>query len=330
MLEKTILFNMIFLNYSINFLIMKKYVWFALVFILLIACKKENARLNECNIENLTITPIECNSDSTYVVKIDFEHIGLDHQSFDVFIRNDELIGYYSIDSLPIILKNFKRSGKNYDLIKICINDRPDCCLVEEFLPPKCNYGDFEILGVSTQQGECTSDSTYKLTINFDDSHLPSNANFNLYTRNNKFIGKYAVKSLPLVIPSFSRSGKEYDFIKICIEGYPELCKEFEFLSPNCSSEECSIVNLKVDQGACTSDSTYSLTINFTAQNPGNDYFDVYVRKDVSIGYYKLSDLPLTIRNFKESGNSYDFIKVCINDHPDCCKALEFLTKDCK
>jgi hypothetical protein len=405
---------------------MKNYIWFVLAFILLVACKKENARVNECSLEGLIITPLECTSDTTYTVKIDFEHNGIEHQSFDVFIRNDESIGSYSIDSLPIILKNFKISGKNYDLIKICINDRPECCLVEEFLPPNCSAKDYEIDGITTQLGECTSDSTYRLTIDFDDSHLPPNADFNLYARNNKFIGKYSVKSLPIVISKFQISGKTEDFIKICIEGYPALCKEFEFLPPNCSakdyeikgittqlgectsdstyrltidfddshlppnadfnlyarnnkfigkysvkslpiviskfqisgktedfikiciegypelceefeflppkclSEMCSIKSLVVEQGACTSDSTYALTINFKPLNPTQSSFDVYIRNGVLIGYYKFSDLPLTIKNFKESGKDYDYIKVCINDNPDCCEALEFLTKDCK
>lgn len=307
---------------------MSKYLFFIIVF--LIACKKENAKVNECAIEKLIITTLVCKTDSTYFVKIDFKQIGLEGQSFDVFMRNDESIGFYSIDSLPIILKNFKRSGKNYDLIKICIKDRPECCLVEEFLPPTCTSDVIEIKEIKTTVGECISDSTYRLTIDFDHSTLPANAKFNLFVRNNKKIGTYSVKDLPLVLSNFQLSGKAEDFIKICIDGYPNSCKEYEFLPPICSVKKCSISNLKVDQGACTSDSTYALTINFKTENPGNEYFDVYVRNGISIGYYKLSDLPLTIKNFKESGKEYDYIKVCINDHPDCCQVIEFLTKDCK
>lgn len=309
---------------------MSKYLFYAFAVLSMIACKKENARVDECSIESLTITPIECTSDSNYSVKIDFNHDGMEGQNFDVFVRNNEQIGYFSIDSLPILLKDFKRSGKDYDLIKICINDRPDCCLVEEFLPPTCEIEEVEIKVIRTKLGECTSDSTYRITIDFDHSNLHANANFNLYVRNNKKIGTYSVKDLPLVLSNFQLSGNTEDFIKICIDGYPNSCKEYEFLPPTCTTQECSISNLKVEQGACTSDSTYALAINFKAENPDNAYFDVYVRNGVSIGYYKLSDLPLTIQNFKESGKEYDYIKVCINDDPDCCKVLEFLTKDCK
>lgn len=309
---------------------MKKYAWIVLVLTILIACKKENARVNECGIENLVITPLECTSFTTYAVKIDFDQNGMEGQYFDVYIRNNELIGYYSIDSLPIILTDFKRSGKDDDLIKICINDRPDCCLVEEFLPPTCDDDNYEIKEITTTVGECTSDSTYRLTIDFDDSNVPSNANFNLYIRNNVLIGSYSVKSLPLVISDFKPSGKADDFIKICIEGYPETCEEYEFYPPACSFEKCNINSLSADKGACTSDSTYALTINFKVDHPTQTYFDLYVRNGVSLGYYKLSDLPLTISNFKESGKEYDYIKVCINDNPDCCEVLEFLTKDCQ
>lgn len=93
--------------------------------------------------------------------------------------------------------------------------------------------------------------------------------------------------------------------------------------------DDCSINDLEVSVGECNADGTYNLTLNFDYENPGNDYFEVFIRDDVFIDYYELSELPLTIENFEMSGLEYDYIEVCINDVADCCQAIEWESPDC-
>ena len=95
------------------------------------------------------------------------------------------------------------------------------------------------------------------------------------------------------------------------------------------SLDDCSISDLEVTVGECNADGTYNLTLNFAYENPGNDYFEVYIRDDVFIDYYELSELPLTIENFEMSGLEYDYIEVCINDVDDCCQEIEWESPDC-
>lgn len=305
----------------------RKYFLLCMVFILTLSCNKEF--VNECQVTNLKVDPISCNSDSTYSLKLNFDYFNVNNKYFDVYVRNKQHVGYFLLDSLPITIPNFKISGKEYDLIEVCINDAPGCCEVIEYLPPKCKDEKCTISNLIVDTGECTSDSTYNVTIDFDASHS-TNDYFDIFVRGNKNIGYYKVSDLPITIPNFKRSGKEEDFIKICINDNPDCCKEIEFLPPECEVEKCMITDLRVEAGACTSDSTYSITLNFDANHPTQSTFDVFVRGNQNIGYYKLSDLPITIPNFKVSGKDYDFIKVCINDNADCCEAIEFLTKDCK
>ena len=92
---------------------------------------------------------------------------------------------------------------------------------------------------------------------------------------------------------------------------------------------ECSISDLEVTVGECNADGTYNLTLNFDYDNPGNDYFEVYIRDDVFVDYYELSELPLTIENFEMSGLENDYIEVCINDVEDCCQEIEWESPDC-
>ena len=94
-------------------------------------------------------------------------------------------------------------------------------------------------------------------------------------------------------------------------------------------NNDCSINDLEITVGECNADGTYSLTLNFDYENPGNDYFLVYVRGDLLIDYYELAELPLTIKDFEISELDYDYIRVCINDVADCCQEMEWETPDC-
>ena len=98
----------------------------------------------------------------------------------------------------------------------------------------------------------------------------------------------------------------------------------------DCPVDECLISNLQVTVGDCNANGTYSITIDFDHQNAGNDFFDVFVRNNVFIGFYPLADLPVTIEEFELSGFDYDFLKVCINDNPDCCQEIEWMPPNCE
>ena len=117
---------------------------------------------------------------------------------------------------------------------------------------------------------------------------------------------------------------------------FPNLCYAFcegftESDLVNCENNtECTIYDLEIITGECNDDNTYNMTINFQYEEIGEqEFFDLYARNDELIGYFPLSSLPLTIINFPSSGEEYDFVKVCINDNPDCCKEIEWLPPNC-
>lgn len=88
----------------------------------------------------------------------------------------------------------------------------------------------------------------------------------------------------------------------------------------------CELSNLSIVSGDCTCIDGYSLSLDFEVVNPSSDFFEVQVRNGVSIGYFKLTDLPITIPHFQTSGLLEDFIKVCVSDRPDCCEEIEFIS----
>jgi len=188
-----------------------------------------------------------------------------------------------------------------------------------------CNISELEVT-----VGECNDDGTYSITINFEYEGTDQE-NFDLFIRNNEFIGYYALADLPLTIENFELSGFDYDYLKVCINDNSDCCQELEWEAPECEdNNECDISELEVEVGECNPNGTYLITIDFEYENTdGQQYFDLYVRNGVFVGYYSLSDLPLTIENFELSGYDYDYIKVCINDNSDCCEELEWEAPDC-
>ena len=282
-----------------------------------------------CSINELRTDVGECHADGTYNLTINFNHHNAGNEYFNVYGRDAKLLGTYKLANLPITINHFKRSGNDHDFIKVVINDREDCFAVAEFKPPACEERKCTINELRTDVGECHSDGTYNLKINFN-HHNAGNEYFNVYGRNGILIGTYKLANLPITINNFKRSGNDHDFIKVVINDREDCFALAEFKPPVCEERKCSINELRTDVGECTSDTTYNLTINFNHHNAGNDYFDVFIRDNKRIGTYKLSELPLTIKNFKLSGRDYDFIRICINDQADCCKAVEFQAPKCR
>ncbi len=92
---------------------------------------------------------------------------------------------------------------------------------------------------------------------------------------------------------------------------------------------DCNIFNINTSVGNCGNGDTFTLTLDFDYNNPGNQFFEVFTRDSVYVGIYPLSQLPITIQNFPDSELEYDFIRIQINDHPNCNAVAEFLSPNC-
>jgi len=186
-----------------------------------------------------------------------------------------------------------------------------------------CTIYDLEVI-----TGDCNSDSTYNMTINFQYEEIGEQEFFNLYARNDELIGYFPLSSLPLTITNFPSSGENYDFVKVCINDTLDCCKEIEWIPPTCIIENnCEITSLDVVVGERNDDgSTYNLLLDFDFENTnGQEFFEIYFRDDVFYDYFQLSDLPITINDFPSSGLENDFIKIVINDMPECSENIEWI-----
>ncbi len=187
----------------------------------------------------------------------------------------------------------------------------------------ECTIYDLEII-----TGECNDDNTYSMTINFQYEEIGEQEFFDLYARNDELIGYFPLSSLPLTIINFPSSGEEYDFVKVCINDNPDCCKEIEWLPPNCIGQgsNCEITAINIVAGECSDGgSNYNLLLDFNFENTnGQEFFEVYFRDNVFYDYFPLSALPLSIDNFPSSGLENDFMKIVINDMPECNEVVEW------
>lgn len=288
-----------------------------------------NCSGNACEITNLAVQTGDCNNDGTYKAWVNFSVQNPGNSSFDLW-GNGQYIGNFPLSSLPLLIPNFPgdNNGPN-DVIKVCINDNPDCCKVLEFPAPNCQgQGNCEIYDLTVETGPCNNDGTYKVKVNFQVQN-PGNNSFDLWG-NGQYLGNFPLSGLPLTIPNFPGDNNgPNDVIKVCINDNPNCCKVKEFPAPNCNPEPCEIYNIVVETGDCNDDGTYHIWVNFQVDNPTDDQFDVFANSGAYIGTFNLSDLPLHIENFPTDGGATDRVKICINDNPGCCKTKNFEPPAC-
>ena len=235
--------------------------------------------------------------------------------------------GTFPYTPQPIKIGPFKGDcATNYSFAFIdCKNER---CAREVNVGKVCceTQGNCEIGEIKYEKTQCKEGEFY---ISFNFAHHNNSECFTL-KGNGKDYGKFNYDSLPIKIgPLKGDCVTKYEFIfRDCAN---EKCARELNLGTVCceqKGESCEIFNLEVTPLECTGTNQYSVRINFGHKGTKGVGFDVFDRKG-SIGFYAYSDLPIVIENFKKSGLSYDFIKICENDNEKCCKAAEFEPLNC-
>lgn len=281
---------------------------------------------NNCVISELEVTVGDCTSPTTYTITINFNHTN-GSSSFDLFTENGVKFGTYLYSQLPLTINNYPKIGTGpNDVVKVCDHEFDDCCKAHEYPSPACGGDPCHLYDIVVTPVECTSNTTYKLILNFNHDNTPS-PSFDIFA-NGVLFGTYQYSQLPLTINNYPSNGNAGDLIKVRDHENHDCFAVKEFEGLTCENTICAIVELDVDLGGCTSDSTYEMVINFIVQNPASDRFDLYAN-NVYFGTYFYSQLPLAINNFPVSGNTNDHVKVCDHENADCCKVKEYKSPEC-
>ncbi len=91
----------------------------------------------DCAITDLVVDPGSCLNDGTYNLWLNFNYQNSDNIYFDV-IYNGQVIDYFPLASLPVVIPHFHSDGNLVQEITVCINDNDSCCTTVEFDDPQC------------------------------------------------------------------------------------------------------------------------------------------------------------------------------------------------
>ena len=187
--------------------------------------------------------------------------------------------------------------------------------------------GQCGIFDLTASFDECDGTS-YQAHINFQvDQNIPIDT-FSV-TINGDYIGDYVTQQLPITIHNVGIADNYH--VLVCgtyLSGQDlfECCEDVNVTPPACNTD-CAISNLHYSDLSC--DGThFEATINFDVQNPGNDYFDLFIDGEF-FDYYLIDDLPINISSAYDNSQNHLPIKVCINDVPDCCETVVLDLSNC-
>ncbi|MBK8483983.1 MAG: T9SS type A sorting domain-containing protein [Saprospiraceae bacterium] len=152
-------------------------------------CRPKN---EPCKIFEVKATPLHCTGPNEYALKIDFKTQGITNAYFDVYDRLGP-IGFFSFSQLPVTINNFKKSGRDFDFIKICENDNPACCTPIEFHTIDCITSDPKKFSISNV---IVNNSSNTVSI-FSELEIPADVELELFNLEGKQIEIHRLESGP-------------------------------------------------------------------------------------------------------------------------------------
>ena len=279
-----------------------------------------------CSLSNVNANPLQCTSDSTFSMTLDFESDNTG-STFSVFATGGAIIGTYNYSSLPLSINDVPVSpGQTIETFNICDVDNPNCCTSVIFDTPNCVPPACELANLIVTSSGCDANGDFGVILNLDQAN--ASTQFSIYV-NGSPSGTYLYADLPLSLPSYLEGDgiTSYSFLIQDFEN-PGCSVNYTLQPVNCNVPTCAISNIVVDPAQCTSDSTYSMFINFDYENNGTNGFDISTG-GVSLGIFNYTDLPLTLDDFPSSTGTMQNVFICDIDNPDCCQELSFMGTDC-
>lgn len=179
------------------------------------------------------------------------------------------------------------------------------------------SLGQCLIKNMSVSPTECDVNGDFYVSINFE--HSGTSANYKVQG-NGKNYGTFSYDSLPVLIGPLKADCKtNYEFV--VRDGENNNCTAFKELGKKCCNDLCKITIKNTIVGACDN-GKYSLKFDLI-HNAAGVGFDMY-NNGQYFGYYKFSELPITIPSLPSSDTeSSNIIVVCANDNPSCCDTIQ-------
>ncbi|MCB9265873.1 MAG: T9SS type A sorting domain-containing protein [Lewinellaceae bacterium] len=270
----------------------------------------------------LTITPNDCRDDGTFTAMLDITTPG---PAIDILfvVESENYVEEFSFADLPVEIGPFFGNGEPRT-VHVTIPGT-DCGQSVTFITPNCGNGGCIFTNVVAEPHSCDG-GQFLIDVEVNVNN-PGSLGYYIFA-DGEIKGPFSYNEPFVTLGPFDGDGVTvYDLLILDIEN--PACYGYAEVGPVDCGTVCDIYNLHADPLGCNNDGTYNVMLNFDVDNPGNAFFEVYGRNGVLINYYSLDERPVVIEGIQPSTNGIGFLKVCINDNPDCCAAVEFQEPDC-
>lgn len=278
----------------------------------------------------LSVETGDCNANGTFELTLGLDISPLPSNFFfEVITSSGVSLGTYPLSELPLTIPDYPNSGGDVDSVTLCLTDLSNCCLTKKFNVPACPSPGCDIFDVQVSTNDCNPDGTYPIKVDFNYTTTSAASTFTAYSANGQNLGTYSLDSLPVQIPNFP-GGTPVGVLKVCLDNQQSCCEVKEFQAPNCPPpppSDCEIFKVRIQRDTCTSDTTYTIKLNFQVSNPDADSFKVWANAGQLLGTFPLDSLPLTIVNFPYDGGTTDKITICVGN--SCCVTRKIRVPDC-
>lgn len=286
---------------------------------------KDCEKQNECAIDIGTVDIGECFEDSTYVLHVNFIYFNLPEDSVIIY-AGDESLGTFFVNEGEITIEHFPWNNNNHSVIRICAAGAKDCCSTLEFETPDCGgSGECDVDDLQAIIGDCLSDSTYILTLNFNFSNLPTDSV--VVDANGEVIGTFHVNEGHVVIEHFPVFETNLTELHVCAQENDDCCEVVVFETPDCTNGgTCNLFDLFAERGECTSENTFLVDIVFHLNNFDGDSVEISAN-DISLGNFLITPNFIRIENFPLLPGETVLITVCAED--GCCDTYTLENPSC-
>ncbi len=286
-----------------------------------VCCNEEES----CEVFDLEAFDFICLNEDYFSLYINFNYVNPDNEFFDLYVNGD-FYGFYSLEDLPLFVEEVPI--EEIVVIDVCINDNEDCCSTIEFEGPDCSEdSECQMNGLFIETYECNEEGGFLIDFAFEVIE-PDAGSFNVFV-NEEFISNFQYGEPFYTVGPFEGDCETvYDLF--LVDEVNDDCFIANEFGPVCCDEEeefCEVFDLEAFDFICVSDDYFTFYINFSYEDPGNEFFDLFINGDF-YDFYPLEELPILVEEIPAEG--LVIVDVCINDNPDCCTTIEFEAPNCE
>ncbi len=289
---------------------------------------------DDCDLKNLYAEAVDCTPNEIFYIKVHPEFDDTDDDEddkYDVYFGSRR-VGAYAQKEFPVKVGPFDvRPGNGAYVIRV-IKAADDtaaqsCRLTTQVKLEGCAPFSCAIEDIRMKVDSCNAAGELYLTIQpvLDADQLNGDEQYGVYVYD-RFFGVYSVADFPVSVGPVAPDAGDLS-ISIDQRGREDCWKRKLFEPPYCE-DRCEITAFSAKGLHCNGDGTYTFQVSLKAENPGNDYFDLYGPNGF-IGYFKLNDVPVQVDVAAPEGESVIVLEACINDRPNCCERIEVKVPDC-